>query len=105
MDTIDCPTCKGKGTVRTASKAEMQAVRKAAGLSQRALARRLGVSDAYVCQIERRPGVVPSADLENRWLEVCAPGLMTEPERDAEYARERARAAAADAASAAEASR
>lgn len=52
---LACPHCQGTGRIPdpVAVGAELRAARKRAGLTQRAMARILGISFGYLCDIEK----------------------------------------------------
>lgn len=49
---VPCPRCRGAGHVAEVEPVALRAWRVASGLSQRELARRLGYSAAYLCDLE-----------------------------------------------------
>ena len=48
-----CPKCNGMSEILVTDGATLRATRKRAGLSLRALGERIGVSAAYLCDVEK----------------------------------------------------
>lgn len=61
MRTIHCISCNGRGHVVRLNPAWLRFMREKAGISLRAMARHLGVSPAYVCDVEHGLRAVPDA--------------------------------------------
>jgi predicted transcriptional regulator len=58
--TVKCPQCKGTGKCKVADPARLRSKRESAGLSARDMAKRLGFSAPYICDIELgRRGCTP----------------------------------------------
>ena len=51
--TVQCPGCKGKGSVEIINTDALRSIREASGLSLRKMAERLGFSAPYISDIER----------------------------------------------------
>ena len=47
-----CPKCSGRGTVRVVNPSWLRARRMRKGMSLRALARKIGLSPAFLCDVE-----------------------------------------------------
>lgn len=67
---LRCPGCDGEGTIVKINGAYIREVREASGQSLRHVARKIGVSPAYLSDMELgRRGM--SEDVARRILEVC----------------------------------
>ncbi len=59
--TFECVYCGGKGTITRTNPAWLRYIRERAGVTLRGMAKRLGVSAAYVCDVEKGRRAIPDS--------------------------------------------